>query len=84
MQKINQKYINSIVKTALKEDLKPLGDITTQLIASKNRRLNAKIISKQNGIVSGLNFCKAAFKLIDKKQISKLWLKMGIKLKGTK
>ena len=56
MQKINQKYINSIVKKALKEDLKPLGDITTQLIASKNRRLNAKIISKQNGIVSGLNF----------------------------
>ena len=37
VQKINQKYINSIVKTALNEDLKPLGDITTHLITSKNR-----------------------------------------------
>ena len=84
MQRINQKYINSIVKTALNEDLKPLGDITTHLIASKNKRLNAKIISKQNGIVSGLNFCKAAFKLIDKKTNFKVMVKDGNKVKKNK
>ena len=84
MQKINQKYINSIVKTALNEDLKPLGDITTHLITSKNKRLNAKIISKQNGIVSGLNFCKAAFKLIDKKTNFKVMVKDGNKVKKNK
>ena len=32
MQKLNQKYINRIVKKALNEDLKPNGDITTNLI----------------------------------------------------
>ena len=66
MQKLNQKYINSVVKRALLEDLYPRGDITTNLINFKNKVIKAKIISKQNGIVSGLNFCKTAFKLAGK------------------
>ena len=67
MQKINQKYINNLVLKALEEDLKPNGDITTKLLNSKNKIVQAKIISKQSGIISGINFCKAAFKLLDRK-----------------
>ena len=67
MQKINQKYINNLVLKALEEDLKPNGDITTKLLNSKNKIVQAKIISKQSGIISGINFCKAAFKLLEKK-----------------
>ena len=44
MQKINQKYINGIVKKALNEDLKPDGDITTNLLNSKSKKIKAKII----------------------------------------
>ena len=61
---INQTYINSVVKKALEEDLKPHGDITTKLIQSKDKKVKAKIIAKQNGVIAGLDFCKAAFKLI--------------------
>jgi nicotinate-nucleotide pyrophosphorylase len=32
---LNQKYIRSIVKSAMLEDLSPHGDVTTQLIKSK-------------------------------------------------
>ena len=39
MSKVNQNYINSIVKLALEEDLKPLGDITTKLISSKDKKI---------------------------------------------
>ena len=67
MQRINQKYINNLVHKALKEDLKPNGDITTKLLNSKNKIVQAKIISKQSGIISGINFCKAAFKLLERK-----------------
>ena len=67
MQKINQKYINNVVSKALAEDLVPNGDITTKLLNSKNEKIKAKIISKQEGIISGLDFCKAAFRLIEKK-----------------
>ncbi len=84
MYKINQKYINSIVKKALEEDLKPRGDITTNLISLKNKKLNAKIISKQNGVVAGINFCKAAFKIIGKETIFKSKVRDGTKIKKNK
>ena len=69
MQKINQKYITSVVKKALLEDISPKGDITTNLIDTKNKIIKAKIIAKQNGIISGLSFCKTAFKLIGKETV---------------
>ncbi len=81
MQKINQKYINRIVKEALKEDLRPNGDITTKLLNSKNKLVKAKIISKQNGIISGIDFCKAAFKLLEKKSKFSSRIKDGKKIK---
>ena len=66
MLKINQKYINSTVKSALNEDLKPYGDITTKLNNFKKKNSKAKIIAKQNGVIAGLDVCKTAFIIIDK------------------
>ncbi len=84
MQKLNQKYINFVVKKALDEDLKPRGDITTNLISFRNRKSKAKIIAKQNGIIAGLDFCKAAFKLIGKETKFKAKIKDGKKIKKNK
>jgi len=81
VQKINQKYINNLVLKALEEDLKPNGDITTKLLNSKNKIVQAKIISKQNGIISGINFCKAAFKLLERKSKFLQRIKDGKKVK---
>ena len=81
MQKINQKYINNLVLKALEEDLKPNGDITTKLLNSKNKIVQAKIISKQSGIISGINFCKAAFKILERKSKFLLRIKDGKKVK---
>ena len=81
MQKINQKYINNLVLKALEEDLKPNGDITTKLLNSKSKIVQAKIISKQSGIISGINFCKAAFKLLERKSKFLLRIKDGNKVK---
>ncbi len=75
MQKINNKYIKSIVKEALREDLKPLGDITTKNI--KNKKVIAKIITNQNCVIGGLNFAKEAFKISDKKIIFKAKISDG-------
>ena len=84
MQKINQKYINSVVKKALDEDLKPRGDITTKLIKFSNKKVKAKIIAKQNGIIAGINFCKQAFKLVGKETIFKSKVKDGKSIKKNK
>ncbi len=78
MQKINNKYIKSIVHQALREDLKPSGDITTRNI--RNKKISAKIISGQNCVIGGLNFAREAFKISDKKISFKLKTKDGRKL----
>jgi nicotinate-nucleotide pyrophosphorylase (carboxylating) len=80
VSKVNQNYINLVVKQALKEDLKPLGDVTTQLISFKDRKAKAKIIAKQNGVIAGLDFCKAAFKNIGKETVFSKKIKDGSKV----
>jgi len=84
VSKINQNYINSIVKQALKEDLKPFGDITTRLISFKNKKIKARIIAKQNGVIAGLDFCKAAFKIVGKESVFISKVKDGSKVKKNK
>ena len=84
MQKINQKYISSVVKKALDEDLKPMGDITTKLIKFSNKKIKAKIIAKQNGVIAGIDFCKQAFKIIGKETIFKSKIKDGKFIKKNK
>jgi nicotinate-nucleotide pyrophosphorylase (carboxylating) len=82
--KINQNYINSIVKQALREDLKPYGDVTTKLLSFKNKKSKAKIIAKQNGVIAGLDFCRAAFKITGKESIFISKVNDGSKVKKNK
>ena len=84
MFKINQNYINYIVKQALREDLKPYGDVTTKLLSFKNKKSKAKIIAKQNGVIAGLDFCRAAFKITGKESIFISKVNDGSKVKKNK
>jgi nicotinate-nucleotide pyrophosphorylase (carboxylating) len=84
VSKVNQNYINSIVKQALKEDLKPNGDITTKLISFKDKKAKANIVAKQNGVIAGLDFCKAAFKIMGKESVFISKVKDGSKVKKNK
>ena len=79
MQKINNKYIKLIVSQALREDLRPLGDITTRIIA--NKKASGKIVVGQNCIVGGIRFAKEAFKILDRKIIFKQKIHDGEKSK---
>ena len=81
--KLNQKYINEIVKHALKEDLYPSGDITSNLL-NNNLKITAKIICNENAIIAGIKFAKTSFKLIDKKTSFKAKAKDGTKIKKGK
>jgi len=61
------------------EDLRPDGDVTSQIIKNK-KKIKAKIISNQVGIIGGLNFAKEAFKYSDKKINFKAKTKDGRKI----
>jgi nicotinate-nucleotide pyrophosphorylase (carboxylating) len=84
VSKVNQNYINSIVKQALKEDLRPNGDITTKLISFKDKKAKANIVAKQNGVIAGLDFCKAAFKIVGKESVFISKVKDGSKVQKNK
>ena len=84
MQKLNKFYIRSVVRKALEEDLKPRGDITTNLINSKDKIIKAKIIAKQDGIIAGLDFCKIAFKSIGREAVFSKIVSDGKKIKKNK
>jgi nicotinate-nucleotide pyrophosphorylase (carboxylating) len=84
VQKLSQTYIKSLVKEALNEDLKPKGDITTNLVKFNNKKTKAQIIAKQNGVIAGLEFCKIAFKLVGKEAIFVKKVLDGSKVKKNK
>ena len=73
---LNNSFIKSVVKLALKEDLYPSGDISSALIKNK-KNISIKLISNQYAIIGGLNFAKQVFRLIDKKIKFKIHKKEG-------
>ena len=81
--RLSHKYINDIVRKALKEDLLPNGDITSNLL-DHNLIIEAKIISNQNAVLGGLDFAKAAFKISDKKIKFNQKIREGTKIKKGK
>ena len=76
---LSKKFIEKTVKSALKEDLHPSGDITSRLIKHNNFK-TFKIISNQKGILGGLDLAKCAFRLVDSKTKFKTKKKDGSKL----
>ena len=80
---LSKNFIKSSCKLALKEDLAPSGDITSNLLKNNLNR-KVKMISGQKGILGGLEFAKETFKIIDKKIKFKIKKKEGSKInKGT-
>ncbi len=82
MHNLKNKYIKSIVYQALKEDLRPSGDLTTNNITDK--KILAKIITGQDCVIGGLNIAKETFKILDKKVIFKSKIQEGKKVKKGK
>ena len=82
MQKIKKKYISSLIRHGLREDLGSSGDITSRNI--KNRRIEAKIIAGENCIVGGLIIAKEIFKFLDKRVFFKAKTIDGKKIKKGK
>ena len=78
MNSINKNYIKKIVKQSLIEDLSPCGDVTSKLVNLK--KIKAKIVAKQSGVVAGLDFCSTAFKLVGKETIFLKKVKDGRKV----
>ncbi|MBL06728.1 MAG: nicotinate-nucleotide diphosphorylase (carboxylating) [Chloroflexi bacterium] len=56
--------LDSILDLAIREDLS-MGDITTQSLSLGSKKINAKIISKSKGVLSGNIVAKKVFEKLD-------------------
>lgn len=61
--KMNYLVIDEIIKNALKEDM-PNGDITTDAVIDANALCYADLLSKDNGIIAGLEIFERVFELL--------------------
>ncbi len=57
--------IEPTVRAALLEDLGRAGDLTTDAIVPAEARTRTALVARQPGVVAGLDFAAAAFRLID-------------------
>lgn len=60
----DQDLIDELVTRALQEDIKS-GDATTNAIVDKTKRAHAVWVSKEKGIVAGLDLARAVFEKLD-------------------
>lgn len=56
--------IRDVLEKAYKEDM-PSGDITTDYIVPENAYSRAYMITKQEGVIAGIEICVEAFKMLD-------------------
>lgn len=57
--------IEPFVRAALQEDLGRAGDLTTDMLIDGDRRLEASIVTRAPGVLSGLVCAASAFRLLD-------------------
>jgi nicotinate-nucleotide pyrophosphorylase (carboxylating) len=57
--------IEQAVKAGLLEDLGRAGDVTSDAVIPKGKRAVCTLVSRENGVVAGLEFARTAFALID-------------------
>lgn len=70
------KYLDSVIDFALKEDIGQ-GDITTNYIIPESTKAKAFIIIKSEGIISGLDVIKRIYKKLDSNIILRKFVNDG-------
>jgi nicotinate-nucleotide pyrophosphorylase len=73
-------YVEDHVKSALKEDI-GFGDVTTESIVGEDEVFEARLVSRCDGIICGLEVFKTVFKVLSEKVNVKLLFKDGDKIK---
>ncbi len=73
-------YVEDHVKNALIEDI-GFGDVTTESIVGEDKIFNAKLVSRCEGVICGLEVFKTVFKVLSDKVKVELLFKDGDKIK---
>lgn len=78
---LNFLIVDDIIKRALKED-SPYGDVTVSAIVSPLERAEVDLITKEDGIICGLDIFKRVFEILGEVEVN-LFVKDGDLVKNT-
>ena len=67
MKILSDSELKKIIKLAIKEDLGNLGDITSNTVLKKRDKATFHFVSREKGILCGINIAKIVYELLDKK-----------------
>ena len=67
MKILSDSELKKIIKLAIREDLGNLGDITSNTVLTKRDKATFHFVSREKGILCGINIAKIVYKLLDKK-----------------
>ena len=67
MKILSDSKLKKIIKLAIKEDLGNLGDITSNTVLKKRDKATFHFVSREKGILCGINIAKIVYELLDKK-----------------
>ncbi len=62
---ISPLHLDSIIKSALQEDLGQAGDVTSQAVIPADKTMKAQFVARENGIVCGLEIVAHVFKTLN-------------------
>ena len=67
MKILSDSELKKIIKLAIREDLGNLGDITSNTVLKKRDKATFHFVSREKGILCGINIARIVYELLDKK-----------------
>ncbi len=81
MKRLAPSAWRALLRAALTEDLGRAGDVTTRFFVPKNAKLKARIVSREAGVICGLDIAAAAFKACEPRSRVTLLARDGERVK---
>jgi nicotinate-nucleotide pyrophosphorylase (carboxylating) len=71
----------ALLRAALREDRAPGGDVTTRFFVPADARLKARVVSREAGVICGLEIAAAAFRACDRNARVRLLARDGARVR---
>ena len=81
MNRLSPADWRTLLRAALKEDLGRAGDVTTRIFVPRNTRLNVRVVSREAGVICGLEIAAAAFKTCEPRARVTLLARDGVRVR---
>jgi len=81
MRRLSPADYRPLLRAALREDLGRDGDLTTKLFVPSDARFKARVVSREAGVICGLDIAAAAFRACDRRALVRALVRDGARVR---